>query len=126
MTLALCASYQGDALEGLQYRFARNGTTELEFPKARFSLREFKANHYVRFQTDYSLIKFSSGAYTYGIYSNYDGEAGQADARSAGVAVSNASDVEVANKRCARIEVDELQEVIPQLACDPDDALGCS
>lgn len=124
--LALCGNYQGDTLQGLQYRFARNGKTELEFPKAGFSLTDFKANHYVRYQVDYSLITFSSAGYIYGVYSNYDGEAGEADARTAGVAVTNASEVEVANKRCAKVEVDKLQDVIPQLACDPDDALGCS
>ncbi|WP_312934315.1 hypothetical protein [Pseudomonas sp.] len=123
--LAVCGSFQGDTLQGLQYRFARKGVTELEYPNAGFSLKDFNANHYVRYQVDYSLIKFTSAGYTYGVYSNYDGEADEARVHTAGVAVTNAAGVEVANKRCTKVLVDDLQQVIPHLTCDPDDAVGC-
>lgn len=124
-TLALCAQPLQGPLTGLQYRFARHGRTELEYPRGGYSLKDFKANHYTRYQVDHQQIRFTSGTYSYNVYSRYEGDGGQGEVNIAGVAVLDSSDRTVADKQCARVTVDQFSEVLDQVPCDPDDALGC-
>ena len=124
-TLALCAQPLQGPLTGLQYRFARHGNTELQYPRDGYSLKDFKANHYTRYQVDHQQIRFTSGTYSYNVYSRYEGDGGQAQVNTAGVAVLDSADRTVADKQCARVTVDRLSEVLDQVPCDPDDALGC-
>ncbi|WP_137200531.1 MULTISPECIES: hypothetical protein [Pseudomonas] len=123
--LALCPSYIDGALAGVQYRFGREKNIELVFPEAGFAFDAFKSNHFVRYQVDYKVIKFYIGSYVYGLYSNYDGEDVGGVARSAGVVVSDTSKGSAVQVSCEKIYVDDLEEVIPHLECDVDDALGC-
>jgi len=123
--VALCSRYIGGELSGVQYRFAREGGKGFIFPDSGFSFDDFKANHFLRYQVDYKLIKFSVGSYIYSLYSNYDGEGGEGGQKNAGVLISDPSGKTVDEMPCVQIVSDNLGEVIHRVKCDIDDALGC-
>ncbi|HEY2961798.1 MAG TPA: hypothetical protein VGJ37_05245 [Pyrinomonadaceae bacterium] len=59
----------------VQYRFGLPGKIELEFPKTRAGTQTaFKYSHYFRAQFDETEISFTSDAYQYAIFDNYNGE----------------------------------------------------
>jgi hypothetical protein len=126
--IALCGSYDAAGeLSGLQYRYGRGPQPELVYPaQLKDSLAKFKSNHYFRYQTDYSQISFTSGSYAYSVYSNYDGEGSPANPRTAGVTVVSQAGAPVADIACKAIRKDTLQALTGKVACDADQALGCS
>lgn len=123
--LALCSNYVDGELAGIQYRFGREKKKELVFPASIFDFKEFKSNHFIRYQVDYKRVKFFVGPYLYSIYSDYEGEDAGAAAKSAGVIISNSSEGPDVQLPCVQIYVDKLNEIIPHVECDVDDALGC-
>lgn len=123
--MAMCPRYVGGELAGVQYQFGRKGKKELVYPESGFDFKAFRSNHFVRYQVDYKSIKFAIGSYTYSLYSNYDGESVDGVAKSAGVVISNSSGVQDVQVPCEKIYVDELEQVIPRVECDANDAMGC-
>lgn len=123
--VALCPKYTGNELIGIQYGFVRGGKEELMYPYDDFDLDSFQANHFSRYQVDYKAVRFSIGRYRYSVYSNYDAEDVDGASVSAGVAVFNSEKKMEVQMPCARIYVNRLEEVIPLLQCDNDDAMGC-
>jgi hypothetical protein len=123
--LALCPSYVGGQLTGIQYRFGREVNKELVFPNSNFDFKSFKSNHFVRYQTDYKKINFSIGTYIYSLYSDYDGENPEGAVRSGGVVVSNSSEIPDIQISCTTIYIDNLEDIFPHVECDVVDALGC-
>ncbi len=119
--VALCSKYAGGELIGVQYRFSDGKGGGVTYPVSGFALQGFKYNHFIRYQTEYKLIKFSVGGRVYGLYSNYDGQAGEG----AGVVVSDLAGKQVSELQCGRVDVDDLEGVSHGLKCDARDALGC-
>ena len=74
--VSLCASNDLAKDRGyLQYRFGLPGKIELEFPQQRDQTQTaFKYSHYFRAQVDQTEISFTSGAYEYAIFDDYNGE----------------------------------------------------
>ncbi|WP_288855685.1 hypothetical protein [uncultured Pseudomonas sp.] len=124
--LAICPSYIDGELAGIQYRFGQEGKKGLVFPGSGFGFKEFKSNHFFRYQVDYKLLKFSVGSYVYSLYSNYDGEDVEGAVRSAGVVVSSLSGSPDVRIPCVKIYVDKLEEVMSHVECDVSDAMGCT
>ncbi|NIX91863.1 hypothetical protein HCG45_03765 [Pseudomonas fulva] len=118
--VALCSKYAGGQLIGVQYRFADGKGRGVTYPVSGFALEGFKYNHFIRYKTDYKLIKFSFGGRVYGLYSNYDEQAGEG-----GVVVSDLAGKQVSEFQCGRVDVDNLERVTYALKCDTDAALGC-
>lgn len=123
--IALCPIYISGDLIGVQYRFGREGQNELVYPVSDFDFKKYQSNHFVRYLTDYKRIKFFIGAYTYSLYSNYDGEKGESMAREAGVTVSNSSGIPDVQIPCTEIYSNNLEGIISRMECDTYDALGC-
>jgi hypothetical protein len=123
--LALCPNYVDGELTGIQYRFGREENKELVFPLSGFDFKKFRSNHFVRYQVDYKRVKFLNGSYLYSIYSNYDGANIGEVSRDAGIIISNSSETPEIQISCAHIYIDNLKELIPYIACDANDALGC-
>ena len=74
--VSLCSSKELTKDKGyLQYRFGLPGKIELEFPKQREQTQQaFKYSHYFRAQLDQTEISFTSEAYQYAIFDDYNGE----------------------------------------------------
>lgn len=119
--VALCSQYAGGQLIGVQYRFSDGKGGGVIYPVSGYTLEGFKYNHFIRYQTEYKLIKFSMGGGVYSLYSNYDGQAGEG----AGVVVSDLAGKQVSELQCGRVDVNNLEDVIYELKCDAGDALGC-
>jgi hypothetical protein len=73
---SLCSSPNVTKEQGyVQYRFGLPGKIELEFPKTRARTQAvFKYSHYFRAQVDETEISFTSDAYQYAIFDDYNGE----------------------------------------------------
>lgn len=59
--VALCSQYAGGQLIGVQYRFSDGKGGGVIYPVSGYTLEGFKYNHFIRYQTEYKLIKFSMG-----------------------------------------------------------------
>ncbi|MBI6927222.1 MULTISPECIES: hypothetical protein [Pseudomonas] len=108
---------------GVQYRFSDGKGGGVIYPVSGYILEGFTYNHFIRYQTEYKLIKFSVGGGKYSLYSNYDGQAGEGEG--AGVVVSDLAGKQVSEIQCGKVDVNNLESVIHELKCDAGDALGC-
>jgi hypothetical protein len=125
--IALCATYSPQKeLTGLQYRASRNNKNEFTYPEnITNSLGKFKLNHYFRYSVDYIKVGFTNKEYNYYIFRNSDNS--EIIKINAGITVSktqsNSPETEI---QCNHIYIDTLKNLIPMLACDDNDALGCA
>lgn len=119
--VALCSKYAGGQLIGVQYRFTDGKGGGMTYPVSGFALEGFRYNYFIRYQTEYKLIKFSVGEGVYSLYSNYDGQTDDG----AGVVVSDSAGEKISELQCEKVDVDDFEGVTLGLICDAGDALGC-
>ncbi|MGZ3692619.1 MAG: hypothetical protein ACXVAX_14010 [Pseudobdellovibrio sp.] len=121
-TISVCGSPDLSKKRGyLKYRFGTPEKIELEFPSnKKNSLQKFYFAHYLRYQTDYSLLSFTHKKFKYAVFKNYDET--QKPKTSSGVMITT-DDQNEKSIICKNELVFELNQLEGIVACDPEDAL---
>jgi len=115
--VSLCSSKELTKDRGyLQYRFGLPGKLELEFPKQREQTQSsFKYSHYFRAQFDQTEISFTSDAYQYAIFDDYNGEQKPAQ-HDQGIRITspNGKETTLTCRGRAKGQYGDLAEVFPE------------
>lgn len=115
--VSLCSSKELTKDRGyLQYRFGLPGKIELEFPKQREQTQQaFKYSHYFRAQFDQTEISFTSDAYEYAIFDDYNGEQKPAQ-HDQGIRITppNGKETTLTCSGRAKAQYGDLAEVFPE------------
>ena len=117
-----------DNILSLTYNYNDGNNTIIEHQWDTGSNAEgkFTKNSYHRYRTEYNEIGFALEDKEYKIFSHYDGEDGS-DTFSRGVRIQNLeSGDEIDSILCVNTQADDIKQLLPDLDCDRDSALGCA
>ena len=120
--VSLCGSKDFDKASGyLQYRFGTLANVEMQYPEdAQKSQALLHYGHYFRAQVDRSRIYFSKGAYSYSVFSDYEGDM-KPKTSSTGVEVTNTANNKDVTYSCSGDAVNKIAKLQTVLSCDPDE-----